>query len=59
MNVNDIPSDKTHKEIYLKGRKHAILELFGELESDCVDVERCVIGKMHTAIEEINELLGV
>ena len=59
INPYNIPNDNRDAEIHLKGMKEALLALFGEIESDCIEVECSVTGKIHSAVDDINKLLGI
>ena len=58
MNTGNIPSDKRDAEIYLKGAKQAILELFSNFERFDIDASAHILGTMANQVDAINELLG-
>lgn len=58
MQESNIPGDKHEAEIYLKGAKAAILELFCSFEEFDIDASAHILGTMANKVDSINELLG-
>ena len=57
MNIYNVPDDKRDREIHLKARKWALLELEQSLEEFDIPVSVAILGQVHNDIEDINKIL--